>query len=297
MKIYRGQYIAQLYRDILNDLLNAPEYISKPRDMEVRETINCIIEVQEPNKNMYLNEARSSQEKYIGAEMLWYFSGTDKSTFIEQYASLWKHLKDKKNHVNSAYGFLIFNEKNEHGLTQYEWVIKSLIKDKDSRQAFMHFNKPYHQVFGNPDQVCTLAALFHIRENKLHMTLNMRSNDVILGFMTDFTFFNILHQQVYLHLKEYYQDLKMGSYTHTSHSMHLYERHYEKVEEMLKHDFIPHATPELNNSIIDDNGMFLKKYNEIFVPILLRGEGPKEIKTDNTLLNWSLAKLNKQNTI
>jgi thymidylate synthase len=294
MKIYKGTHIATLYRDILNDLLNTPEYISKPRSMEVKEIINCVIEVQEPNTNMYFNEIRSSQEKYIAAELLWYFSGTDKSDFIEKYASMWTSLKDKNNHVNSAYGYLIFNEHNEHGLTQYDWVISSLIKDKDSRQAFMHFNKPYHQYVGNPDQVCTLTALFHIRDNKLHMTLNMRSNDVIFGFMTDFTFFNILHQQVYVHLKEYYTDLKMGSYTHTSHSMHLYERHYKKVEEMLKHDFTPTSTPKLNTSIITEKGKYLEKYNSLFLPIELHGVCTKNGQTeifDNDVLNWCFSRL------
>jgi thymidylate synthase len=291
MKIYRGKHIATLYRDILNDLLDHPEYISKPRDMEVREIINCVIEVEEPNMNMYSNEIRGSQEKYIGSELLWYFSGTDKADFIEKYASMWKALKDKNNHVNSAYGYLIFNERNEHGLTQYDWVISSLIKDKDSRQAIMHFNKPYHQYFGNPDQVCTLVALFHIRDNKLNMTLNMRSNDVILGFMTDFTFFNILHQQVYLHVKEYYPELRMGSYTHTSHSMHLYERHYKKVEEMLKYDFIPTSTPELNTPIITERGKYLTKYSSIFFPIKAHGVYVKSEETDNDLINWCLQKI------
>lgn len=293
MKIYKEKYVAEAYKKILNDLLNNPEFISKPRDMEVREILNCIIEISEPNFNMYQNTERSSMERYIGAELLWYFSGTDKADFIEKYASMWTALKDKNDHVNSAYGYLIFNERNEHGLTQYDWVISSLIKDKDSRQAFMHFNKPYHQYATNPDQVCTLTALFHIRDNKLNMTLNMRSNDVILGFMTDFTFFNILHQQIYLHLREYYPELNMGSYTHTSHSMHLYERHYKKVEEMLKYDFDPFSTPELNTSIVTERGKYLTKYSSIFFPIKTQGVYVKSKETDNDVINWCLEQIKK----
>jgi thymidylate synthase len=291
MKVYREKYAAAAYKKILNDLLNNPEYVSKPRNMEVREILNCIIEIEYPNFNMYKNEVRSSQEKYIAAELLFYFSGTDEATFIERYASMWKSLKDKNNRVNSAYGYLLFNEENVHGLTQYEWAIETLKRDKDSRQAIMHFNKPHHQHFDNKDQVCTLTSLFHIRNNKLHMTLNMRSNDVILGFMTDFTFFNILHQQAYLHLKEYYPELKMGSYTHTSHSMHLYERHYDKVKEMLEKPFIPDGTPDLNTSIIHENGLYLDKYKEIFEPIELQCENPTVKYTDNDIINWALNKI------
>jgi Thymidylate synthase len=132
----------------------------------------------------------------------------------------------------------------------------------------MHFNNPTHQFYENKDQVCTLAALFHIREDKLHMTLNMRSNDVIKGFMTDFTFFNILHQQVYLHLKKYYKKLQMGTYTHTSHSMHLYDCDYEIAEKMLKEEFKPNALPPLNTSIIDETGMWKTKYFKVFHPVI-----------------------------
>lgn len=290
MKIYKEKYLADVYKKVLYDVLNNFEYVSKPRGLEVREILNCIIEIEEPNFNLFKNEVRSTPEKYCAAEILWYFSGTKDCEFIENYASLWKKLKNEKNEVNSAYGYLIFNEQNEDEYTQYEWVIESLKKDKDSRQAFMHFNRPYHQYDGNKDQVCTLNAIFHIRDNKLNMTLGMRSSDIILGFATDFLFFNILHQQVYLHLKKYYKNLKMGTYTHISHSMHLYSNNYDKVKEMLKYEFVPDATPELNTSIIEENGIFRTKYFRLFHSVIKNNEIKIE-KTDNDVLNWSLNKL------
>src|ERR1035437_2526251 len=123
MKVYKGQNIASVYHDILYDLYNAPEYVSTPRGMEVKEILNCVIEVQEPNQNLYKNEIRSSPEKYIASELLWYFSGTNKGDFIENYASMWKQLKNEKNEANSAYGYLIFNEENQDHYGQYEWAI------------------------------------------------------------------------------------------------------------------------------------------------------------------------------
>jgi len=288
MKIYRGKHIAHLYKDILSDLLNTPEYITKPRGMEVKEIINCVIEVQEPNMNLFKNEFRSSPEKYIGAELLWYFSGTNKTAFIENYASMWTQLKNEKGEANSAYGYLIFNEENQDRYGQYEWAINSLKNDKDSRQAFMHFNKPRHQYDGNKDQVCTLVALLHIRNDELHMTLTMRSNDVVLGFMTDYTFFNMLHQQAYIHLKKYYKKLKMGSYVHISHSMHLYSKHYDLVKKMLGAEFIPHSTPELNTSILKEVGIFEDKYFKVFHPVIKNNQIKPDIITDNDVLNWCL---------
>lgn len=290
MKIYKGKYFADVYHDVLYDLYNNPEYICRPRNLEIKEILNCVIEIKEPNLNLFKNEVRSSQEKYCCAETLWYFAGTKNCEFIEKYASMWSQLKNDKNEVNSAYGYLIFNEENQDHYTQYEWALNCLKTDKDSRQAFMHFNRPYHQYDGNKDQVCTLVALFHIREDELNMTLTMRSNDVIYGFSNDYTFFNILHQQMYLHLKEYYPKLKMGSYTHISHSMHLYSKHYDLVKKMLEHKFIPNSLPSLNTSIINQTGLFKTKYFRVFHPVIKNNEIKIE-KTDNDLINFCLNKI------
>ena len=299
MRHYEGKAIAGSFQDVLDDLWNDPDYIASPRGMEVREIRDCSLEIQDPMQNIYTNKFRSSPLKYIAAELLWYFSGTDDPTYIENYASLWKNLHNEDGTVNSAYGNLLFSDYNEHGFTQYNWVLKSLIRDKDSRQAFMHFNKPKHQFLENKDQVCTLQSLFHIRENKLHMTLTMRSNDVILGFMTDWAFFSILHYHTYLHLKNYYPDLQMGSYTHISHSMHLYERHYDMVKNMVgpefkdREEFIPDSLPLLSEPVVDEEGCIIKKYENILLPII-RGEVPDYTqRTGNPLIDWCLEKLGK----
>lgn len=294
MRLYHGETIVPVFKEILKDLWKEPDFITSPRGMEVREIRDCSMEIKNPMINLYRNEFRNSPEKYIAAEQLWYFAGTNNPKYIEQYASMWKGLHNLDGTVNSSYGNLLFTEKNEYGFTQYQWVIESLKRDKDSRQAFMHFNKPHHQFLENKDQVCTLQALFHIRKDKLHMTLTMRSNDVIFGFMTDWAFFSILHYHVFLHMKQYYPDLQMGSYTHISHSMHLYERHYGLVQNMInttESHFIPDMVPLMNETILEENGSIKEKYKEFLEPVI-RGENPDYNKlTDNTLLNWCFEKL------
>lgn len=299
MKVYKEKYVADAYKQILTDLYHNPEFVTKPRDQEVREIINCIIEIEEPNFNLYKNKIRSSPSRYIAGEYLWYFSGTNNPLWIERNfkkaGEFWSKLHNNDGTVNSAYGNLIFTETNTYGFTQYKWALESLKRDKDTRQAFMHFNKPHHQYFENKDQVCTLSALFHIRKNKLNMIITMRSNDIIRGFITDFAFFNMLQQQMHLHLKKYYPELKIGSYTHISHSMHLYSEHYELVENMLQHDFEITKTPTLNKSIIDERGWFLNDYRNIFLPINygVNYELDIDYATDNDVISWCVNKLKK----
>ena len=157
--------------------------------------------------------------------------------YIEYFAKFWKDIANEDGTLNSAYGHLIFARLNEHGKTQWQWAVESLKNDKDSRQAIMHFNTPDHQRSGNKDFVCTLNVVFHIRDNKLFMTNMMRSNDVILGLPTDVAFFSMLQQQMCMILKETYPDLSLGTYTHMSNSMHLYERNFAVVKEMLDFEF------------------------------------------------------------
>lgn len=290
MKYYNNSTITPVFKQVIEDLLNNPEYVASPRGMEVREIRDCSMEITNPMKNLFTNKFRSSPTKYISAEILAYFSGTNRINFISKYASMWKNLVNPDGiTVNSMYGNLLFKEVNNHKLTQYQWVIESLKRDKDSRQAFMHFNKPHHQFFENKDQVCTLQALFHIREDKLHMTLTMRSNDVILGFMTDWAFFSILHYHVFFNMRYYYPNLELGSYTHISHSMHLYERDYEKVKNMLTSEFKEDSLPLLNTAIINENGSFRTKYTPLFDSVLSGDFKP--FKTDNDLLNYCVEKL------
>jgi thymidylate synthase len=291
MRLYQEEYIADAFKSVLVDLWINPDFVTSPRGMEVREIRDCSLEIKYPMFNIYSNKFRSSPTKYIAAELLWYFSGTNNPVYIENYASLWKGIHNPDGTINSAYGNLLFEDKNEYGISQYQWVIESLKKDKDSRQAFMHFNKPKHQWFGNKDQVCTLQALFHIRNEKLHMTLTMRSNDVIYGFMTDWSFFSILHYHVLLDLKKYYPELTLGSYTHVSHSMHLYERHYELVENMITESFVANSIPFLNETIVEESGKIKDKYLSVFKPIR-NGEFPDtKIQTGNELIDWCFEKL------
>lgn len=254
---------AECYFTLLWHLLRKPEYSCAPRGMVINEITNFSFTFDNPLSCLYDNERRGSQDKYIAAEFLWYFAGRRDLEFIQRYASFWKQVANPDGTLNSAYGYLLFNRKNEHGKTQWQWAYDSLVADKDSRQAIMHFNTPDHQWDGNKDFVCTLSGNFHIRENRLHFTINMRSNDAILGTATDVVFFCVLQIQMWKLLKKTYPNLELGSYTHFVHSMHIYERHFDLVSQMLEKDFMPVEIPIMASDMVNEKGEtsdFVKTY-------------------------------------
>lgn len=262
MRTYKGETFADAYELALNDIIHNPQYISSPRGMKINEISDAALVIEDPRYCLYDNSRRSSQFKYIAAELVWYFTGRKDADFITPYAKFWDQIKNKDGSVNSAYGKLIFNE-YVHGLNQYQWALESLIQDKDSRQAIMHFNKPFHQWQGNKDFVCTLNGIFQIRDNKLNFTIDMRSNDLILGTPTDVAFFCLLQIQMLEHLRKYYPELELGTYTHIAHSLHLYERHFDLVGEMLEKSFNPQSFPEMREFLIDPNGKALSGLNQL----------------------------------
>ncbi len=283
MKVFKGHSFAEVYASSLNDLMKYPQYSVSPRGMAIKEFQPCTLVVEDPTLCLYDNLRRSSQYKYIAAELIWYFMGRKDVEFIEKYASFWGVIANEDETVNSAYGNLLFNEKNEYGLSQWQWAFQTLKTDKDSRQAIMLFNKPHYQWIGNKDVICTLNAIFNIRDNKLNFSVSMRSNDAILGTPTDVAFFCLLQQQMLKLLKPYYPGLELGTYTHTANSYHIYERHFTLVDEMIENDFSEKAFPDISWNFINEHGDPTEDLQKLMMEVESNKVGDY---SEDPLYNW-----------
>jgi len=254
MRIIKGNTFAHVYSESLRQLLNDAEYETSPRGLKIKEITNMTMVIEDPVQCLYKNNIRSSQLKYICAEIIYYFAGRSDLEFIEKYAPFWRQIANEDGTINSAYGNLLFTQKNIHGYSQWQWAMQSLIKDKDSRQALMLFNKPQYQYSSNKDFICTLSGMFNIRNNKLNFTINMRSNDCMKGTPTDIAFFCLLQQQALKLLKQYYPELEMGTYTHIANSYHLYENDFDKTKQMLEQPFASNRFDDIGLNFIDIDG-------------------------------------------
>jgi len=163
--------------------------------------------------------------------MAWYLTGDKWNDMITKSAAMWSELRQPDGSWNSNYGQYWFASPY-YG---FDWVIGQLLLDKDSRQAVIPMLNTYHLYPGNKDVVCTESISFRIREDKLYMSINMRSQDAMWGMTNDLFCFSILHEMVYVMLRDsLYRDLEMGSYTHKVDSFHVYERHFEMLEKIVE---------------------------------------------------------------
>lgn len=229
--------------------------ISSPRGMKTLEIENYSFEL--PPYTRFANFApRKLSIDYIKKEFLWYLGGDPYDLSIGNYATIWKSIVHNEK-LNSNYGYYVFTKKG------FDWVVECLTEDKNSRRAYIPILERSLLNSGEKDIPCTCYIGFRMRNNKLNMTVRMRSQDAIYGFCNDIVMFSFFHEMVHLVLRKTYADLELGVYHHSSDSFHIYERHFEMLEKLIhpEVEFTPVVVPKLLDSgevqyLIDSKGKF-----------------------------------------
>ena len=231
-----------------------------PRGLKVKESILSSF-IIDPASSIANFENRKFNWKYLAGELAWYLKKDRDVDFIGNFSGFWSTLTNPdSNEINSNYGSLVFNKE------QFGWVIDSLVADKYSRQAIMFFNQPKFQFKENKDFVCTMYSNFFIRDNKLNMKVQMRSNDIFYGLTFGAPFFAFLMQSVHIKLLETYPDLELGQYYHFADNLHYYERHFDLAGKIVEEEIDQKAESNfvLKNPFIDYDGekVFLTETGE-----------------------------------
>lgn len=239
----------ETYKKVLSDVMNVNESVA-PRGQLVKEIINYHIEIDDVSSNQIIKtNTRSTPIKYLKKELCLYYSGTNDIESFKLASKVWDPISDN-GIINSAYGHLIFNKQYTNKLgdltkTQFDWVIDTLINDPDSRQAVMYLGSPQVQYDGVKDFICTFTYQFFIRNNKLNMICNRRSNDVYTGIIYDIPWELTLMQVVCKYLKRTYPEILPGTYYSNIGSLHAYERNWETINNMLKDEWSYETIPSL----------------------------------------------------
>lgn len=204
---------------------------SSPRGINVFEVSPAVLILYNPRDRLLsFNEMRNIK-RYCYGEALWYLSGSNRLDFINKYSKFWNKISDDGITCNSAYGKYIFTDvyldDNEHFISQWEYVKRTLQNDSMSRQALIHI-KPV-QIQSTKDVVCTTILQFMIRDNKLDLIVNMRSNDFVKGLTYDVFQFTILQELMAAELG----GIQLGRYVHIANNLHIYESDMDMVTKMI----------------------------------------------------------------
>jgi thymidylate synthase len=172
--------------------------------------------IENPMNNSIKSSFRKWSKDYADAEWKWYLSG-DRN--IEKLGKLygkvpeiWKRMADKNGNVNSNYGWQW--KRNQ----QLYSVLMQLKENPNTRKAAISIYDGKEISNYENDTPCTYAVQFTILNNKLNMSVYMRSNDLWYGFCNDQYQFSMLQKLAADEL-----NLQPGWYYHHAHNMHLYE--------------------------------------------------------------------------
>lgn len=204
------------------------EKVAESRDGAVAaEILNAITVIKNPTRMIVNSKARKMPMRYAVGELLWYLSGSNKLRDIQYFSSAWDRMSDDGETVNSCYGHKI---QSFYGFDQWQDVIERLTQDPNSRQAVIHIKNPRAITDPTKDTPCTLSLQFLIRNNRLNLTVTMRSNDVWTGVPYDM--FSFCSMQVMMAMR---LGVEVGTYVHQAASLHLYERNApQKPENPIK---------------------------------------------------------------
>lgn len=172
---------------------------------------------------------------YAHRELEWY-----KSQSLNVYdipapvPEIWKKVADSKGYINSNYGWCVYSNTNYN---QFQSVLNELCNNPYSRRAIMIYTRPSmwvdYSYDGRSDFICTNTVQYLIRNNKLDVVVQMRSNDAHFGYKND------LYWQIYVasellvwYNSETNNNIELGDIHWNAGSLHVYEKDFALVEKI-----------------------------------------------------------------
>lgn len=216
-----------------------------PVMIKIRNPLSRWITIPERKWNFYLPYAES----------LWLALGRNDLELIKYYLPKMEDFSDDREFLRGGYGprlrcyngnamdYKIAWERNDiifenKEIDQFYYITESFKRDPFTRQAIINIGDPPKDCFDvdnnikqTKDLPCTRLLQFMRNpvENKLNLTVYMRSNDFIWGASAVNMFNYMFMQEYFAHIL----GLEVGEYYHIANSFHYYDsRHRDLVEEL-----------------------------------------------------------------
>ncbi|SBS24905.1 Thymidylate synthase [Marinomonas spartinae] len=221
------------------------------------EVFGVLIELKNPRDRLSRSELKGTIFSCLG-ELCWYLSGSKELSEIEYYLTKYKEYSDDGKTIYGGYGPRILGD--QKWPNQLDNIVKLLKSKTFTRQAVIQLFDATDLEHPHNDIPCTNTIQLVIRDNQLHMMVNMRSNDIYRGLPHDIFCFTMLQEIIANKL-----EVSLGSYKHSVGSLHLYDSDIELVNSHLKVGFY-NSMPMPNMPLKDfDNSLknFLKLEKEL----------------------------------
>lgn len=219
-----------LLRRVFNKLLKT-EGRAKPTRGKTLELTGVLLTLSNPRARLSQTELRGKIFSCLG-ELLWYLAQSDDVRFIKYYVSRYEQESEDGKTIHGAYGPRLFGRNGYHN--QIGNVVARLRKNEDSRRAVIQLFDAADLAGEHIEIPCTCTLQFILRDHRLHMLTNMRSNDAFIGLPHDIFAFTMLQEIVARTLGK-----EVGVYHHVVGSLHLYETDVKGARKYLAEGWQP----------------------------------------------------------
>ena len=214
-------------------------------DRSSKEILNYGFRLTDALSRLTLNaHSRFSAVEAI-ARFVWMMGANDRLADIAFYSPNAKSFSDDGILVpGSSYGHRIFSA--APGIDQFKATIEGLRSDPLSRRAAVSVYQAEDAIRKNSGDVpCTFGFVFHVRDEKLHATVMMRSNNAHLLLPYNLFEFSLLAEVLASEL-----GVGLGSIYYTAASMHLYAQDFSIAEQACREPILPlQMAPMPTNSL------------------------------------------------
>ena len=207
-KFKTAQEVFEYFYDIINK--------KGENNLNTKCIYNVGFYINNPLDNLIETPYRKWSKKYADREWEWYLSKNRSVSEIKKYAKIWDKMHSGDDIVNSNYGYQ-WSRNN-----QIDYIVEELNRNSHSRRAVLTIYDGKEHGIHSFDTPCTLNICFNITNDKLNMTVLMRSNDLWYGFCNDQYCFSNLQKLISERLS-----IKMGWYYHFCNNLHIYDSHFK----------------------------------------------------------------------
>jgi thymidylate synthase len=194
-----------------------------------RELLAATLRLTNPRARLSRSESRGRAFSAVG-ELLWYLSGNNQLEFIEPYISAYSDEVEEDGTIYGAYGPRLMSMRE--GINQLDNVATLLAAKPGTRRAVVQLFNAEDIHTEHKEVPCTTTLQFHRRDERLHLSVTMRSNDAYLGLPHDVFCFTMIQEMMTKRL-----GLTLGEYFHHAGSLHLYEKHFDGAERFVEEGY------------------------------------------------------------
>jgi thymidylate synthase len=238
----------QIYKNLVNDVIENGDW---DKDQNVRTKwadgtpayTKSVISKQITFDNTEVPILTTKRVAWKSAihELLWFYvkRTSDCAYLDENNVTIWKEWTNKNNNIGKAYGYQLGKPIMLKGkiTNQVHNLIDELKNNPASRRHVISLWN-----IDDLDQMALYPCVWNnqwlVKQGKLHLIVQVRSNDLALGNP-----FNVFQYYVLQRMVAQVTGYELGTLTFNINDLHIYERHIEPLQEQIQRE--PYPAPEL----------------------------------------------------